>query len=107
MCRKSTPLLCIYLLEGNEKKAAKYYPDVVTKQRKRFLAKHNLAYVDLHGLRHTYCTMLIAAGVDAKTVQQLMGHSDPRMTMKLYAHKVDEKVLATRGTVANYLEEVA
>ena len=85
----------------------KYYPDVVTKQRKRFLAKHNLAYVDLHGLRHTYCTMLIAAGVDAKTVQQLMGRSYPRMTTKLYAHKVDEKVLATRGTVANYLEEVA
>ena len=29
------------------------------------------------------------------------------LAMKLYAHKVDEKVLATRGTVANYLEEVA
>jgi site-specific recombinase XerD len=51
-----------------------YYPDVITKQLKRFLARNYLAPINLHELRHTYCTMLIAAGVDAKTVQYLMGH---------------------------------
>ena len=45
--------------------------------------------------------MLIAVGLDAKTVQYLMGHSDPRMTMGSYAHKVDDKVLATRGRLEN------
>ena len=84
-----------------------YYPDAITKQLKRFLARNYLAPINLHELRHTYCTMLIAAGLDAKTVQYLMGHSDPRMTMGLYAHKVDDKVLATRGAVGEYLEEVA
>lgn len=84
-----------------------YYPDVITKQLKRFLARNYLAPVNLHELRHTYCTMLIAANLDAKTVQYLMGHSDPRMTMGLYAHKVDDKVLEARGTVGDYLEDVA
>ena len=84
-----------------------YYPDVVTKQLKRFLAKHHLSPINLHELRHTYCTMLIAAGQDAKTVQYLLGHSDPRMTMGLYAHKVDDKVLAARGAVGDYFEDVA
>ena len=84
-----------------------YYPDVVTKQLKRFLDKYHLTPINLHELRHTYCIMLIAAGQDAKTVQYLMGHSDPRMTMGLYAHKVDDKVLAARGAVGDYFEDVA
>ena len=84
-----------------------YYPDVITKQLRKFLVKHQLEPVSLHELRHTFCTVMIAAGKDAKTVQQLMGHADPRMTMGLYAHKVDDKVLATRGTVGDYLNDVA
>jgi len=40
----------------------------------------------LHDFRHTFCSFLILRGVDLKTVQVLMGHSDPRTTMKIYAH---------------------
>jgi integrase len=42
--------------------------------------------VDLHALRHTYCTMLIKAGVDIKTVQGLMRHSTPVLTLGIYTH---------------------
>ena len=39
----------------------------------------------MHDLRHTYATTLVAAGVDYKTVSELMGHG-VNMTMKTYSH---------------------
>lgn len=38
-----------------------------------------------HLLRHTYTTNLIAAGVDPKTVQYVVGHKKSRTTMDIYA----------------------
>lgn len=38
-----------------------------------------------HQLRHTYATNAIASGVDVRTVQYLMGHATPEMTMR-YTH---------------------
>ena len=37
-----------------------------------------------HVLRHTFCTRCIAAGMDVKTVQYLMGHSDASTTLNVY-----------------------
>lgn len=37
-------------------------------------------------LRHTYCTNLQRRGVDIRTAQRLMGHSDIRMTANIYSH---------------------
>lgn len=39
-----------------------------------------------HLLRHTYITELCASGMDIKKIQYLAGHSDPRMTLKIYTH---------------------
>jgi site-specific recombinase XerD len=38
-----------------------------------------------HGLRHTYASRLIMAGVDLRTVQELMGHKTIQMTVR-YSH---------------------
>lgn len=51
-----------------------------------FYKYRKLGYeISLHDLRHTYATMLIANGVDFKTVAQLLGHT-VEMTMKTYSH---------------------
>jgi len=42
--------------------------------------------VNFHGLRHSFGTMLAAAGVHPKTAQQLMRHSDINLTMSRYTH---------------------
>lgn len=43
-----------------------------------------------HILRHTYISELCAhsaeTGIDIKTIQYLAGHSDPTVTLKIYAH---------------------
>jgi integrase len=42
--------------------------------------------VDTHSLRHGYGTALARAGVPIKVAQTLLRHSDPKLTMNVYAH---------------------
>lgn len=42
-----------------------------------------------HQLRHTYCSMLQWSGVDIKTAQELMGHSEYGVTANIYTHVDD------------------
>jgi len=43
-------------------------------------------YVDFHALRHSTGSFLAAAGVNIKTIQTIMRHSDINLTMGRYAH---------------------
>ena len=43
-----------------------------------------------HVMRHTFATALLDKGVDLKTVQELMGHSNVRTT-ELYLHSCDDR----------------
>ena len=42
------------------------------------------AGIDPHSLRHTCRQLLVQAGVSLKLAQQLMRHSDPRLTSNIY-----------------------
>ena len=39
-----------------------------------------------HVCRHTYCSNMAKSGMNPKTLQYLMGHSDINVTMNVYAH---------------------
>ena len=39
-----------------------------------------------HVCRHTYCSNMARAGINPKTLQYLMGHSDIGVTMNIYTH---------------------
>lgn len=48
-----------------------------------------------HMLRHTYATNLYYAGIDIKTAQYLLGHSSVQMTMDIYTHLDDSKIITS------------
>ena len=54
-----------------------------------------------HGLRHSAATPWIAEGVDARTVQQLLGHTDPRLVLRLYAHATDRGMASAADRVGS------
>ena len=43
-----------------------------------------------HDLRRANATGLVAEGVDIKTAQERLGHSDPRLTLAIYAQATTE-----------------
>ena len=45
-----------------------------------------------HDLRRSYASLLINAGTDAEIIQELLGHSDMRMTRRAYAHLLNATV---------------
>ena len=41
---------------------------------------------DLHALRHTHASQLIASGMDVLTISRRLGHSSPTITLSVYGH---------------------
>ena len=56
------------------------------KRFKVLLAQAGLPVVRLHDLRHSAATLLLAAGVNVKVVQELLGHSSISVTLGMYGH---------------------
>ncbi len=63
------------------------------------LKRAGLEGVRFHDLRHTAATMMVTSGVDIVTVQQILGHSDIKMTAR-YTHPTTE----TKMNAVNSLE---
>lgn len=51
-----------------------------------------LPHIHPHLLRHTSCSRMAEAGVDPRTLQDIMGHASMKMTMELYNHVTDERL---------------
>lgn len=46
--------------------------------------------VHVHSLRHTYASYLITQGVELISISQLLGHENLNITLKVYAHQLEE-----------------
>jgi site-specific recombinase XerD len=64
----------------------------------------SLKDVTWHIFRHTYISRLVMAGVDLRTVQELAGHKDIKMTIR-YAHLAPAHKLAAVDRLAEYRKE--
>jgi integrase len=56
----------------------------------KLIKENDLPRVTPHSLRHTFCTLLIANGVDIRTVSAKAGHSRTSTTLDIYTHAVKE-----------------
>lgn len=60
-----------------------------------------LTDVRIHDLRHTFASFLVNAGHSLYEAQELLGHGDPRTTMR-YAHLGQASLLAAAETVSGF-----
>jgi len=61
----------------------------------------------LHGLRHTYASILASSGqVDLYTLQKLLTHKDPKMTQR-YAHLRDEALKKASQIAGNLIQDAS
>ncbi len=59
-----------------------------------------------HDLRHCAASLLLAAGVDLKTIQIQLGHSDYSITANTYSHLLPNAQAAAAHKLNNLLEQV-
>jgi integrase len=55
-----------------------------------------------HILRHTFCTYMHYKGLDTKSLQYFMGHSEARTTMNIYTHSGYEQAQAAMMKVLKF-----
>lgn len=59
------------------------------------------------GLRHTYCSTMLAMGVDIWAVSKLMGHKDITEITETYGHLIKEKAEIENNKVRNVLKSLS
>lgn len=52
----------------------------------RLLEESGIASINYHALRHTFATRCIEAGVDVKSLSEMLGHANVGVTLNTYVH---------------------
>lgn len=63
-----------------------------------------LPYIRFHDLRHTCATLLLAEGVHARVVQEMLGHSSVGITLNTYSHVLPSLHGSARDAMAGLFE---
>ncbi|MEY9965395.1 integrase [Streptacidiphilus sp. MAP12-16] len=70
----------------------------------RIAADAKLRKIRLHDTRHGCATLLIAAGVPARVVMEILGHSQIAVTMNVYAHVTTDTSREAMGNMDRLLK---
>ena len=65
---------------------APIHPNTLYARFAALIAKAKLPPIRFHDLRHTHASLLLAAGVHPKIVQERLGHGSIALTLDLYSH---------------------
>ena len=78
------------------------YPQSIGQWPTFYERKWDMKHVTCHGLRHTYCSLLLEQNVPIQTVSKYMGHSESTVTLKVYSHFIPD----TQGIAVNALNRL-
>ena len=72
-----------YLITGTAKPVE---PRTMQNRFRRILKECGVRIVNFHIIRHTYATVCVEHGFDAKTLSELLGHADASIALNRYVH---------------------
>jgi integrase len=78
-----------------------YSPQVLTRGWRKACHRAGVREIKLHAARHTCATLMHLQGVPMVVIAAWIGHSDPALTMRLYAHDQPDALKAA-GDVLNW-----
>ena len=81
------------------------HPKVASNLFRKAVTRHAMPYLSLHGLRHTWATLALQAGVHPKIVQERLGHSTIAITLDIYSHVNPAMDAAAADVVAALIRE--
>lgn len=70
----------------SEPEGSPLHPEALSKRFDRRAKRYGLPHIGVHGLRHTYATLALRAGVHPSIVQRRLGHSTIAVTLGTYSH---------------------
>jgi integrase len=76
----------------------------VSQRAERTWRAADLEPIGLHDCRHTFASLMIAAGVNAKALSTFMGHASITMTLDRYGHLFPGSEDEAAGLLDAYLE---
>lgn len=76
----------VFCQENGQPYEPRTYMDVF----QRCVKRAAIPRANFHCLRHTFATRSLEQGIDVATVAKIMGHSDPSVTLKKYAHALPD-----------------
>lgn len=83
-----------------------YHPDSVVNLHKKILRDAGLEHIRFHDLRHTFATLALQNGVDAKTVSSMLGHYDAGFTLRTYTHATRQMQDEAAEKMESFMEQV-
>ena len=83
------------------------HPNTLNTWLKKFLENTDLPHITVHSLRHTNATLLIAGGVDIRTVSKRLGHSQTSTTLNIYTHAIQSADAMAAQTIGDILNKNA
>jgi integrase len=87
--------------------SAPFGPDSVRRRANGAWQKAGLRPITLHESRHTFASLMIAAGVNAKALSTYMGHSTITITLDRYGHLMPGNEAEAAGLLDTYLQATA
>lgn len=95
---------CDYLIDGK----SEYGAQVRSYQKTfdRLLNKLNIPHKGFHSLRHTFATRALECGMDIKSLSEILGHKNPNITLKRYAHSLYEHKADMMNKIGRILQDI-
>ena len=91
-------------LTFGERPTRPFRPDAIRHRANDAWEAAELAPITLHEARHTFASLMIAAGVNAKALSTYMGHANIGITLDRYGHLMPGNEAEAAGLLDAYLD---